>query len=544
MISIKHVAECLGFPGTFSFRKDLFGSSSGTAPLSVSKQLQGLFCYKVNGVPDVDQRWSALPKNGQNYCVPATSMNWLYYLGVPPDPGHDTQTVKNLLALGQHMGIDPEEGTGFEERIDGLISWLNERNASACVIGVSVTVDEDCSIRFEDLRTLALGRGLVNVNVGRYKNEDGDFECESGHRLTMVGLHQVNERNGIIVHDPNNDKTNLAAQSETNEMTVPLANVLVKIEGTFVTVPLWGASSTTSTSFIDGYVVIVPMSLLTNNESGSVTYYEQGLKTRSVDSRTFALPFHGEIGDMAFHPGLPKAAIIGQRDRSVWMLDLSAGTWTRIVSLRAPRLLTFGGRAHHLFVLEDEEIVAINPENGSLRRVETKLRTDAISYDPKTNSIVAASMSSRKLLFFTPDLQSRREYELPGPPLRGPIFLTVGTRDGAVILTESQTNELRILRLQPSGLFTETKGRLAANRITAAAPVSRGGMLYTIEDGRIGVFNIDGNRVPAAVIAGLPGGTLLQVRRSHHNFDPRRAHLPQWRDTRIESLVDVGVPSA
>jgi hypothetical protein len=533
MISIKHIAGCIRGSGAFSFQKDLFGSTSAPGPLSVVKQLHGLFCYRLTGVPGVDQRWSALPEDGKNYCVPAASMNWFYYLGLPPDPANGSLTVMNLLALGLQMGIDPEEGTGFDDGIDALIAWLDQRNASAAVLGVSLAVDDDLSIRVEHLRAWALGGGLVNVNVGSYKNEDGDFERKSGHRVTMVGIHQINDRNAIVVHDPGNDKTDLGTQSATTDQTVPLADVLAKIEGTFVTVPQWGGA--TSTRFIDGYVVIVPASALTNNESGAITYYEQSLKSGSVATRIFAVPFPGEIEDIAIHPGLPSAAIIGQQDNNVWMLDLPTGAWRRIATLRAPRRLTFAGRAHHLFALDQDDIVTINPEDESIRRVETRLRADAISYDPTANSIVVASVSSSKLLVLSTNLQARREYELTGTPLRGPVFLTIGPRDGAVILTEASANELRILRPQPSGIVSETTRRLAANRITAAAQVSRSGTLHTIEDGRIVAFDMDGKRVPAAVFVGLPAGTLLEMRRSHHNFDPRRAHLPRWRDAGSET---------
>ncbi|WP_158219757.1 hypothetical protein [Ideonella sp. A 288] len=37
------------------------------------------FSYAISGVPDIDQRWDALPQNGDNYCVPTSVLNWMYF---------------------------------------------------------------------------------------------------------------------------------------------------------------------------------------------------------------------------------------------------------------------------------------------------------------------------------------------------------------------------------------------------------------------------------------------------------------------------------
>ena len=65
------------------------------------------FSYSISGVTDIDQRWDALPHNGDNYCVPASVMNWMYYYaahGQPQAVGFGTSfsehRMLNLMAMG------------------------------------------------------------------------------------------------------------------------------------------------------------------------------------------------------------------------------------------------------------------------------------------------------------------------------------------------------------------------------------------------------------------------------------------------------------
>ena len=92
MISIRKLADCLFLHPAFSIRKDLLGWLAPPPVFSILKEVEQIYCYKLADVPDVDQRWSSLPKNGGT-CVPAATMNWLYFMGVPADPHSGPATV-------------------------------------------------------------------------------------------------------------------------------------------------------------------------------------------------------------------------------------------------------------------------------------------------------------------------------------------------------------------------------------------------------------------------------------------------------------------
>ena len=78
------------------------------------------FVYRIEFVPDFDQRRNTLPANGSNYCVPTSFLNWGGYVarrGFPNQlpgspPWNYTAISLNLFLLGAAMQTDPNGGTG------------------------------------------------------------------------------------------------------------------------------------------------------------------------------------------------------------------------------------------------------------------------------------------------------------------------------------------------------------------------------------------------------------------------------------------------
>jgi|SRR5215831_9036652 len=525
MISIRKLADCLFLPSAFSIRKDLLGWLNPAPVLSLAKEAAQIHCYKLADVPDVDQRWSSLPKNGANFCVPAATMNWLYFMGVPADPHSDPATVLNLTQLGNQMDTDGDDGTGFSDGIEGLNAWLDDHQAVALVVGATLT--EGASVRIEHLRDWAALGGLVNVNMGRYSKNDDELQRKTGHRMTMVGLHQSKGRCEIVVHNPDDDTSDLTTQS-AREQKSALVNEHWNIEGEGTTLPRWG-TSTDPFRFIDGYVVIAPLFALTNANESALTYYQAALKTGRIASRSFSLPFAGQLSGLAIHPRLPQAAVIAKG--GVWTLNLASGTWRRIAALPAPTRLTYGGRAHRLFVVQERGLVSIDVETGALRRTELPTPIDAITYSEHGNLIVATSVEAQSIVSFTPNLDLHRRDELPDMPFRGPHFLSADPRDGTIFATNPRSSEVTTIDLTPAGAVVRTTTRLDGEPISFVTQVNRRGVFYATGNGKISAFDLAGHRVTAAVFAGLPAGSLLDVARSQHNFDPRRSSLRQWRDS-------------
>jgi len=300
-VTFEELAGCLFLSPSFSVRNDLLGWLSPPPHISLLNQLEHLYCYRLDDVPDVDQRWSSLPADGANYCVPAASMNWLYYLGAPPDPDVDGLTILNLIQLGDQMGTDGADGTSFEGGIDGLVGWLDDRNVLAVVMGATVT--DGASVRIEHLRAWATLGGLVDVNMGRYRKNGDKLKRKSGHRMTMVGLHQKDSHCKIVVHNPDNDRSHLTTQSPTKFQKASLTHEHWNIEGDWMTLPRWVDSSKPGYKFIEGYVVIAPPFTVTNSSANALTYHQTSLTTHQIATRSFRLPFPGGWPTLPFIRG-------------------------------------------------------------------------------------------------------------------------------------------------------------------------------------------------------------------------------------------------
>ncbi len=37
------------------------------------------FSHNISDIPDLDQRWNSLPGHGASHCVPAATVNLMYY---------------------------------------------------------------------------------------------------------------------------------------------------------------------------------------------------------------------------------------------------------------------------------------------------------------------------------------------------------------------------------------------------------------------------------------------------------------------------------
>ena len=85
----------------------------------------------------------------------------------------------------------------------------------ALVVGATLT--DGASVRIEHLRAWATVGALVNVNMGRYVKDDDELERKSGHRMTMVGLHQSNDHSEIVFHNPDDETSDLMTQSATED---------------------------------------------------------------------------------------------------------------------------------------------------------------------------------------------------------------------------------------------------------------------------------------------------------------------------------------
>jgi hypothetical protein len=489
------------------------------------------YSYFISDVPDLDQRWKALPGEGSMYCVPTSAMDWLYYVakhGVPravvfPDESDKNKIVANLAMMGAYMKTHPKDGTTGDGAVDGLEDYLDD-------FDVSANVKADSGYVFlDDLELWTLVGGLVMVTRGRYFKLDvlGDafFFRDGGHVMPLIGLERTAFGEAdMTVRDPADD-TQLGKQSKRSKTKERVKEQLRTIAGQPSFVLRWPDSDF---RFIDGWTAIVPQFALTNSTAKAIMAHSAGFGGKAIETRKLALPFDGEVADLALHPAAPRAAVIARGSGEVWTVDIPRATWRKTATLTAPRLLTYGGRDRRLFVVQGKEVLAFDRAGKALGKLDAGAAIEAISYDQKNDRLIAAVASAKRLLAVAPELRLIGETEAPEVPGSGRLALSVNGRDATIVLSREGSPEAATLRWEAAGARTAGGFRLQTEGRTAAAHVNRKGRLFAAEDGKIATFDADGKRVAGSVFDGLPAGPLLKVSRSSHNFDPARSQQKEW----------------
>ena len=493
------------------------------------------FSYSLNGVPDLDQKWDALPNNGNMYCVPTSAMNWMYYYAKHGRPGavkyseaFALHILFNLNLMGSYMDTDAEDGTSSGDDVDGLIDWMDDFKVPAFVSAGRAT--DNNNVTYVNIRNKLQSNAHVNVSMGRYKKDGNEFERTSGHAMTLVQLKRTDANVITIgVHDPAQDDGNLNAQSGTRVRTESLTQENRNIEGDVCTVLRWG-SGTDPYRFIDAWLAILPIFGVTQLTGSSLTSYTADLKNGSITTKDFPLPFKSDVADLVLHPSSHQATVIADGSGEVWKLDLTEGSWTKMPNVSNARIITYGGRDERLFVVQGREIVSFDDDGKRLDKVDIGEAVDAVSYDQKNNRLVVASSGAKRLFSVTPKLQVTGNVEAPEVPGKGRLSLSVRGRDSTVIITREGAPEAAKVRWHSTGAVASGRFRLLAEGATAAGHVDRKGRLYVSEAGKIATFDTDGNRVPGFALNGLKAGRLLKIARSGHNLDEKRSRRKEWKN--------------
>ena len=102
------------------------------------ERLSGFKCINISGVPDLDQQWSALPNTGKYYCQPTAALNWMMYLAQNGHPSADSPSNPipgRLQQMADYMDTDPDCGTDYDDAVEGMVDWLDDRNVPLIVSG-------------------------------------------------------------------------------------------------------------------------------------------------------------------------------------------------------------------------------------------------------------------------------------------------------------------------------------------------------------------------------------------------------------------------
>jgi hypothetical protein len=497
--------------------------------------------YQINGVPDFDQRWAALPNKGAMYCAPTAAMNWVYYLakhGWPLAPffalGNDTDAFhieQNLLKMAGNMQTDPITGTGGNDTVNGLSDWLEDRGVPAVV--VSGSTFGAGNVTLADLFAISMGGGLVIPINGWYRKEDGNLKRRGGHVTSLIRLDINGLDANIWVRDPADDAANLNTQSPRATRMDQLKQGKHNLDGNMVTALRWGnwGVGTGTTRIMDGYIAIFPIFALTNPTAKVILVHHANFQNGGMETRKITLPFDGELVDLAIHPSLPRASMIARGANDIWTLDLTKDTWSKTASVPSAARLTYGGRDRMLFVVKGNEILSFDGTTGlALSKLDVGAGIDAVSYDHQNDRLIVATQSTGRLLAVSPELKVVGNTEAPKLPGVGRLALSASAHDGTIVLSREGVREVATLRWHATGAPVAGTFQLITEAHTAAGHVDRKGRMFAVEHGKIATFDTDGNPVTGSPLKGLPAGPLLKVARSSNNFDPVRSQLKEWRN--------------
>ena len=468
------------------------------------------YSYTATAVPDIDQQWNSLPGHGANHCVPTAVMNWLYWYrgkGIPHavkfEPSqYADHRPRNIRALGDCMDTDAEDGTSAGNAFDGLVDWLGERGLFGVVVDRRARDNENVS--YTSIRNMLQGSGNVVVSMGRYHLDDGEFERDSAHAMTLVRLVRTDAGTITIgVHNPN-DGGNRSNQSDTRVQEASLVEQTRNIEGDHVKVLRWGSSSDPY-RFIDGWLAIIPVFLMTSLAAGFVTTYRAEIGSGAISRETLALPFRGEIADLALDTPNMAAAVIDRATGEVWRLALGDGTWTKLAGVRGVQRLTFAGRQRRLYVAQGDGLHAFDDAGQRTGSLALGTTIDALAWDARADRLVVGSSATRRLLAVGPTMRLLGSVETPMPPGAGQLALAVDERDSSITVARAGSPDLRSLRWTGGG-------DVASTRLTRESAAPR-----------------DRNAALARAFEGLPVGASAAMAHSTSILDPARSALPRWR---------------
>jgi hypothetical protein len=514
-------------------RRGIFDSAPWRYPITNKGNRIMSFNYFLNGVADLDQKWDALPNNGNMYCVPTAAMNWIYFYaarGISSTPfgtTNPTQIPFNIGRMGNLMDTDAQDGTGFSDAIDGLLDWLSARGPWAVVR--SARASDNNNITYKRLRNLLKLGANVMVMRGRYEKDGDEFERIGGHALSVVGLTRTDANLiTISVHDPNNGSSNIT-QAATQVKQEVLTEMRRNIDGDHVTILRWGADSVKPPYLcLDGIIAILPMMGVSNVVANAVTVYRSNFTDSTVATQQFPTPFSGGISELVLDPSGCGLSVIAQNDGQVWTLDLAEGTWVQLANVLGASALAYGSRRERLYVVQDRQVSAFDDTGTLTGKLDMGASVDALSYDQKGDRMIAL-VGGKRLTSFDSALKLQGQIDAPAVLGSGRLNLSVNSRDQTISIARHGNAEVATLRWRDTNVVNG-RFKLLADAAVSGAHVNRQGDIYVSEGGKIATFDKDGVRIANAPFTGLASGPLLKISRSSNAIDPVRSQKKGWKN--------------
>lgn len=553
------------------------------------------FSYRIDHMPDLDQRRDGLAGNGNWHCVPTSTMNLLAYAAnhgfpqVEPFPGnwlapanHDTMTVW-IWGLGEVMGTsytppDPNTvpptpasgGTGGGGANAGMALWLAPHDE--LIVNHHLT-SPGYTTTFPNIAKSVIGGNIGTVSYGRY-DILGYFkgiplvQRDGGHAMTISRCYRDGAFQQIWCRDPADGSDPITQQSPYAHRVIDLIDLTVILMDNgdppmptdLRTMSAFGFNQATGkVSLIDGHRTIRPKSGYSFASSNpSILVNTPNPFEGSPQLPIFSLPAQGgTIADLAIHP--QRETLIGVRlvgaTRQLVEIDPLTGGTTPIVLPEQPAAVATSPDGYTFVTTKDNWIHRLDPQLEGIvsKPLPEPIATDQFSLNYTkiewTDSATAAGAASllvpaiQKIMVVSLDLEVIEVRDLP-------TLLPGNLRDMAV---DPNTGRLWMCRDQGNTLFgiVWNQGMPQVQFFNHPSIVNPTGIdfddagrMYVSTGGHVRVFSgATGawSPDPDSAFDGVVGDGRFLITRSTTNVDPVFHAHPRWTQNIAPEELEGGI---
>ncbi|MBL9120248.1 MAG: hypothetical protein JNL80_10080 [Phycisphaerae bacterium] len=551
--------------------------SPAQANIIINYQSGNQFTYKVNQMPDFDQRRKVqsgilgLPNDGNMYCAPTAASNALAYVqahGYPAlmplldnsyffwandEPGAYALETLGLGLMGNAMQCDPIDGTGGSGFEDGILQYFHSDWFQVSFVWANGSYAPSAKMMAQ--AALAGSDGsVVAFCVGWYQPVGGgNYVRNGGHCITLQKAVVNGSAVTLSIRDPWTTDS-LIEQSSFSSQSYPTQQKTVTVSGkTRSMSELVGYGG-----LLDGYAVITPLYGITW-QAGQITMISPQVLEWATGSpsKTIHAPDGLPILDVV--PSADAATIYfftkpaGAAGR-LWKLAPGASEATQVELAIANPIHACVGPDGKLYVMDGNRIVRCidlsGPTPTAMQYVAPFDLAD-ITFDDTTGKVVGLSTATKALhlMTFGTTGASGVTANLPSLPSldQGKASIAFDPTTGAYFLGSENVDALYKALLpaasgpvvepivvpglvKPTNISVDSLGRamVASNGVMRAYVKNRGSW---IED-------------PTSPFSGKPAANGFLVPRNRSNYSPTENDGPGWHNVppsnQGPSLIECG----
>jgi hypothetical protein len=506
----------------------------------------------ISNVPDIDQRRSTLPGDGDMYCAPTAVVNWAAYManhGLPQAMSgpRDFQSQSNyayatsvLTLVGALMNTDPIDGTSGNGMYNGAKLYFLLYAPGKVSVTVRWVGNGSLPSPFDMSIDVALGR-MVSLCYARYSPMGGTYQRSGGHCVSLTKvINACSEEPSVWIRDPATDKDYFSQSAFLTKSTrLTLENVTTDSYGTRNLWRLLDLGTTSSTRrYIDSLLVLHPNFVVTKDPAGNSWTLNNVIQLTGSgipSKQSFKTPNGKNILAMGISPDLQSLAYITDPVAgvaAVFVQSLGDGVARPLITLSDPTPCIEYDRFGHLLVCDRTlRMYDIDDRTPVLKHQVVPANPVAdLDYDDSTDQVVVLEPAARRLVLYNANLASPISKPLPtGLPLGRSPFFGIGSTPGQYFIASPDDARIFETKLAPDGSGRLVMGDTISLREVVRPEglrVTNEGTLVIVDSGRTLELEKDARtgdwRVkPDSDFDDLPAIGDPIVSRSRTNFDPR-----------------------